>query len=402
MKVYWYILVAIGCLSADGSLRSEEPAALITQDHLRFERAMIFSGQGTDFTAYIGMYDAAVDAGRPPDLIIATSGGAIAGVIITSYPNRTERNEFLSSHRLHEMMLSIHIDRPQTGPLLPRWTNWKLRAIGIAPRPPQLFTKPLATKPNNFGIAEADFPFGLNPAAPRMILIAAECDFTSTHALRPGKKLFTETWFTDPVTALRLQGIGSSIGEKYPKSAVHANAKIVTDATVNEAMQASISEPYIFAPTRCQGRYYAGGVINLWPYELAQKLARETIVPKQGPFRQLIEDLIASVFEYAPKQRREEVDRLPVTWRVDMADSEEFTKDYSFWFHVKWVRNESEVQALPGGQPRPNKPYLIPRPHIVQSVPEDENEFHRCLNAQWQYGYDRTKAAFDAKNECPK
>ena len=388
------VLLSMSTAASGGAEDSPVPAR---SDCRPFQRAMIFSGQGTDFTAFIGMYDAAVDAGRPPDLILATSGGAIAALIVGSFPERADRNAFLSSPAFHEMMLSIHIDHPESGPFWLRSFVWRLRSVGIAPMPPHIFTRPIASKPRNFGIPEADRPFGSNPNGPRVIFIAGQCEFDGRLQRRPGRKLFTETWFTDGITAVHLAGLGSGMGAKYPRSAIRCQSKTVADATVNDAMQASISEPYIFSPFRLEGHFYTGGAVNLWPCELADQLARETIVPKQGPFCGAVEALIAGVFEYSPAERRRDVDRLPVACRVDLSDSDEFTRDYSFWFKLKVVSNVSEVQAYPGGQPRPDRPYPFPRPNIVQSVPEDAAEFHRRLNLQWQYGYDRTRAAFAGK-----
>lgn len=100
------------------------------------------------------MYDAAVEAGLAPDLIIGTSGGSIAALIISTYPDRLERNKFIASSRLHEMLLSIQIEHPRVLLESGRALRWRIRGIGLAPtrrtysRDPSLRSQGILASPN--------------------------------------------------------------------------------------------------------------------------------------------------------------------------------------------------------------------------------------------------------------
>ena len=69
---------------------------------------------------------------------------------------------------------------------------------------------------------------------PKIIIIAAKLEYSKANALRIGKKLFTETWFTDQQTGEYLSGMESPVGARFSRSAVQANAEVRTDFTVAE------------------------------------------------------------------------------------------------------------------------------------------------------------------------
>lgn len=363
-------------------------------DSLPFKRAIIFSGEGTDFTCHIGMYDAAVEAGLAPDLIIGTSGGSIAALIISTYPDRLERNKFIASSRLHEMLLSIQIEHPRVLLESGRALRWRIRGIGLAPHPPDIFTRPIASIPGNFGLTESDHPFEVNPKGPKVLLVAGELHFDTSKGLRSSQKLFTETWFTDPDTARYIPADMPTIGTVYPNSAVCPLGQTVTDVKLSEAMMASIAEPHVFLPVTVGGKTYTGGVINLHAIELAGRLAEEVITPKMGHHSRVATNVIHSVFEYEPNQRMDAVNQFPVKYRVDFSDATPALKGNSFWFSAKFVNNESEVQSVLSGDYKKDRAYLIPRYRIVDNVPASFEEYQKKINAQWQYGYDRAKMAF--------
>jgi hypothetical protein len=227
-----------------------------------------------------------------------------------------------------------------------------------------------------------------------LILVASALDYDSGVHLA-GRKLVTETWFTDPATATHLMGLNSAIATRYPGSTVRRKPRVIDNLTLSEALFASISEPYAFEPACVAGTRYAGGVANLWPVELADALATEIILAKQTPLSWMSESLGSSLVEYRQNARRfYVVDRMPVAYRVDLSDYYKLFEKESFWFATKWIDNESEVQAVVPGESESQRTYRIPRLRIVEEVPEDHGEFCRRVIIQWQYGYDRAAAAF--------
>ena len=58
---------------------------------------MVLSGGGFRFGIYLGMYAAARDAGRAPDLVLASCGGAIAAAVIHTLPDPAAQKAWLAS-----------------------------------------------------------------------------------------------------------------------------------------------------------------------------------------------------------------------------------------------------------------------------------------------------------------
>jgi hypothetical protein len=352
-----------------------------------FRRAMIFSAMGTDFSTFVGMYDAALDAGWAPDLIFGSSGGAVAAALIAVYPDRDARMQFLMSAEFHELLLSIRVEQSRPLPVIAQSVLWSLRNLGVPPHPPDLFTRPLASLPAVLPVTGFDIPFPCKPGQPRIIAVAGRLDYADPQRLRPGRKLFTETWFTDPCTAALVSGLPSPIGVRYRRSAVAADIDVIADQTLLDAARASAAEAHLFEPVCVAGRWYTGGIIDEWPVEAAAVLACETIVIRQNKLDHLVERVVAGVFEYSPQQRKMEVDRFPVTFRVDMEDTSAATKEASMWFDLRLVGRDADG-------PECARTCVLPRPRIVSTVPHEVGEFQRRVRLQYCNGYERARRAF--------
>jgi hypothetical protein len=373
-------LLAGRCEAADGpgDFAGRGPA---------FRRAMIFSSMGTDFVTFLGMYDAALDAGCPPDLIIGTSGGSVAAVIIAVYPDRDARMQFLMSAEFHQLLLSIHVEQSRPLPAIAQSVLWSGRNLGIPLHPPDLFTRPLASLPAVLPVTGFDIPFPCKAGQPRIITVAGRLDYADPHRLRPGRKLFTETWFTDPCTAALVAGLPSPVGVRYRRSAVAADLDVISDQTLLDGARASVAEAHLFEPVCVAGQWYTGGVIDEWPVEAAAVLACETIVVRKNKLGHLVERVVAGVFEYSPTERKREVDRFPVTFRVDMQDTSAATKEASMWFDIRWVGRDSQELEC-------ERTCGLPGPRIVSTVPREVGEFQRRVRLQYCNGYERARRAF--------
>ena len=60
-----------------------------------FHHSLVFSGGGTRFALYGGMYNALDDLGKTPSLLIASCGGAFAALVINAFPTHEERKAYL-------------------------------------------------------------------------------------------------------------------------------------------------------------------------------------------------------------------------------------------------------------------------------------------------------------------
>ena len=87
------------------------PANAPAQDK-PFQRALVLTGGGFKFMYEFGVYDALVDRGWKPDLIITTCGAAVVGAIIHGVPDRTERLALLQSP---EMLRAFHAFKLKRG-----------------------------------------------------------------------------------------------------------------------------------------------------------------------------------------------------------------------------------------------------------------------------------------------
>lgn len=344
-----------------------------------FRHAVIFSGLALDFTAYLGLYDAAVEAGKAPDLIIATSGGAVAAGIIAAFPDKNERLAFLESEVFYHFMSDLPVTNNRPINFFTRLPRFIPRTYGLAPLTPNLWRKPLSQPPITSDQTQFDVPFPTQQDGPRVILIAGKLEFCRPNSLRIGKKLFTETWITDPQTGEYLAGISSPVGSKFRRSSVMENAEVRTEFTIAEALLASISEPYLFTPAVLDGEEYTGGAIDLWPVELAHALADDLTLPKLPDLTRTIELAFGSVFEYSNKRRMREVQNTAVSNWVDLEDNREVLKDSSFWFKLEMVKEE----------PDGSRNYLIPRPRVVYTSPATYEEFLERIRLQYNYGYER-------------
>jgi hypothetical protein len=91
----------------------------------------------------------------------------------------------------------------------------------------------------------------------------------SRHA--PGReKLFAETIFTEPRVAGLLAGMPSPIASNAHKNSVVApQIEFETQIAVADAVRAPIADMYYFRCHQIGEHHYSGGVIDLFPIEIA-------------------------------------------------------------------------------------------------------------------------------------
>lgn len=77
----------------------------------KYKRAVVFSGGGSRFAIYGGIFSAMEDRGYIPDLIIGTCGGAMASAIINSFETNNERKEYMKSLELYNFIKSLKLTK---------------------------------------------------------------------------------------------------------------------------------------------------------------------------------------------------------------------------------------------------------------------------------------------------
>lgn len=354
-----------------------------------FRRAMVLSGMGPDGLLYLGAYDAAVDLGRAPDLLIATSGGSLAAGLIMALPDRAERNAFLASRALHSMMLTIEVDQGDPNRVMAKVPGWYLQSAGVFDCPPRVFGRSIVTVPQTWNDPRVSQAFPTNHPGPRVVVIAAHLERTPRVDLPGATKRFSEAWITDRETAALLRGSTSALACRYPRSALVPNVRVIDRMSIGQSVRASLAEPHIFNPSEFEGEHYLGGIINLYPIEAANSLADEVVTVRLRSSILVFESMFRGVFRFSLNERQAFADSQPVAARIDFRDKEEALAGRSFWFHVKRVRRKADVQAVENPECETDKVWLIPRRTVVDGVPEDHAEFVRYVRAQYEYGYRR-------------
>ncbi len=158
----------------------------------------------------------------------------------------------------------------------------------------------------------------------RSVIVAARMDFEPSEAgqkLSPRRKLYTETYFTDPDTARFISGVRSFTGSNFPLSAMNVNTQVLSHVSLMKAVRASIAEPLLTSPPLVDDRYYMGAAADLNPIYLARALADEVIARKPTEFNNFFEAPgIEAVFGFDPNQVSRKVSEAGVDRWIDVPE----------------------------------------------------------------------------------
>ena len=326
---------------------------------------MVFAGGGFRFGIYLGMYAAARDAGRAPDVLLATCGGAIAAAIIQALPDDAQRKAWLSSPQMYQFWGSLQSARRATiaRTLAGAAQRWLSRAQ--APRIPNLFRDYLFEVPPQLPLPPAAASSEVAVASIGGKLLVGPQDVGQ---LRNGRKLFVQTVLCEPRAAALLHGMRSPFAD--PLWGDHAMAaEVLTDTRIGpeEAARLSITDFYYFPCHQRGDAYYIGGVVDLFPLEVAQRLADEVMIEFKESFDQTFS---------IPAWRS--VLGLDGNLRLCQVNGQHA----DVWFDTSDVS-----RALPTQQV--HKKLDLLRNRIVLALPTDHATYAQYMEAQWQYGYQR-------------
>src|ERR1700712_1059102 len=118
-------------------------------------RCLVFAGGGMRFGIYLGMHAAACDAGRAPDVLLASCGGALAAAIIQGLPDDAARKAWLASHAMYDFWRGLQ-PGPQAGIARMLWRAGR-RFVSTQPAPtvPDLFHDYLFEVPHHLPLPAA-------------------------------------------------------------------------------------------------------------------------------------------------------------------------------------------------------------------------------------------------------
>lgn len=344
----------------------------LMENHEQYDRCLVLAGGGFRFAYYLGVHAAAEDSGRAPDVLLATCGGAIAAAVIAGLPDRHARLAWTASPEMYRFLGEVQPTRRATPvrTLAGAALRWFDRAP--AARIPDLAQDYLFDFPSPLPL-----PPGPLPGAPALAIVGGQLLFHPDEAgtERGPRQLFAQVVFCPARAAALLDGRKAPAADRRWSSGAVASA-LQTDGSMllPDAVRISIADMFYFGTQVCAARHYTGGVIDLFPIELAQSLARSVVMERKMPFnRWLALPALRSVLGIDGAARLRHVHEQHADAWVDTRDVAQALRGQGIRKRIGWRRNRIELD-----------------------VPDTHAAYEAQVNAQWQYGYRKGLAAFAA------
>lgn len=336
------------------------------KQELQYERCMVLAGGGFRFGYYLGMHAAAVDAGRAPDLLLATCGGALAGAIIAGLPDSASRKAWLMSPQMHTFFRNLR-SAPHATPLR-ALTQAALRRVCSAPamRIPDLYR---------------DYLFEIPPALPlppaagdalALAILGGKLLFAPHEAgqRRGERPLYQVTLFGNQRIAALADGMPATMHDW--SSSVAADLHTDSAMPAIDAARISIADMFYFPAQQANNAYYTGGAIDLMPIELAQRLARHVTMEIKQPYDQLLAiPALKTVFGIDGNQRMRQVRAQHADTWIDTSDAHVALRGTGIRKQIDWRRNRIQLLA-----------------------PVSHAQYAADVETQWRYGYERAQKAY--------
>ena len=337
---------------------------------MRYQQCLVMAGGGFRFGIYLGMYAAARDAGKAPDLVLASCGGAIAAAVVHAMPDPVQQKAWLQSHEMHRFWSAI---APAPAATIHR-TVWGLaaRALDVrpAPRVPDLFNNYLFALPS---LPQLTLPAGQR--GPDVVLVGSRLLFDASEVghRRGQRRLFEQTVFCGPRAAQLLHGATAPLGSvECCDTTVAPQVAIDTSMPLDVAARISVSDMYYFACHRQGDAHYMGGVVDLFPIELAHRLADRVVMEFKAPFDQFMSvPAWRAVLGTDANQRLREVHAQHADVWIDTSDIEQALAKPFLRKFLAWRENRVRLEPAP-----------------------DYPAFVQHMDEHWNFGYARASEAF--------
>lgn len=340
----------------------------------KYNNVVVFSGGGTRFPIYCGMYAALEDFGCKPDLVIASCGGAIATSIINSFKTNKDRLEYLKSDELYEFTVSSQLTKER------KMYRISLLCVRLA-----INKKKAPYIENVFDRYLVDMPQDISPYLPSLssqfgknidsIIVGSKILFSKSDIgqKRGGRKLYRKVLFTDKSTSNNIDINNISVlSPNYYDSAIALDIDIKTDVSITTATRISISDMFYLQPVFYENSYFAGGAIDLVPIELACSLGTNVFAERKMIYTKYEEALLRGVYGYSGNQRLSYVNTQPVYKWIDTNDATDVLSKYYCKKKMDFLKLEINI-----------------------SMPKSKREYQDNMQYLWNYGYQTIKKAFD-------
>jgi predicted acylesterase/phospholipase RssA len=330
---------------------------------------MVLGGGGFRFGIYIGMYAALRKAGKAPDVLLASCGGAIAATIIHNLPDPGAQRAWLSSPEMYRFWCSLK--STQHAVLLGSLLRAARRKLSTASAPviPDLFGDYLFEIP-----PQLPFPPATGTPEVDVAIIGGKLLFDESDVGQPRgqRKLFAETVFCGERAAAALQDMDSPLNDiRWGEHAVARELLVDGSVPLTDAARISIADMIYFRCQQYRGQEYIGGVLDLFPVEIARRLGVEVVMEFKEAFDQVFSiPAWRSVLGVDGNARLRYANTHLADMRIDSSDVSVVLEKQQLQQKLDWLRNRIEL-----------------------AMPPSYETFVQHMNDQWQYGHDRATEA---------
>jgi len=332
------------------------------------------AGGGFHFGYYLGIYAAMCKVDKRPDIILASCGGSIAAAIVQALPNDAQRKAWLCSPQMYAFWRGLK--SKQNARLTDAFAGaMKRRFFGHSAKyVPDLFNDYLFEIP-----AQLPLPLhGGNAPHVDVAIVAGKLLYKESEVgqLRKSRKLFSEIILCNERAAGLLSNLQAPLSAPhFGDSAVAPQLLIDVTMPISDAVRASIADMFYF---RCHSHVsgntvnnYIGGVIDLFPIELANHLAKNVTMELKGFYDKTYGlPAVRSVLGFDGNQRLNQVLQQHADAWVNTSDMEKYFFKQRIRQKIIWHRNKIDIVA-----------------------PPNYDTYLQIIEAQWQYGYQRAMNA---------
>lgn len=383
-----------------------------------YERVQLFSGGGSRFGYYLGSYAALVAHDLTPDMIVGTCGGSLSAYLVNLAPDPRDLQELMCSRELYRVITAIrHVAPDEVSKRLKirymtqafkRWRLTKQKANGQRQQQADNYERILdelqqlaifrvdneeqwLDELSGFSLKQNNNLF--NPTAPEIAIIASRLYPTANQGTTASNSVHNDFRLQELLFAPPRLAVLDLIAEKLNSPAhTFANGRItqsvrtLTKWDFAPAIRASMADMYYLPPTHIAALGWClGGVINLTPIELACQLGHSVFAEtKAGYDSWLAAPAIQRVFGFDPNERLAQVQGFDSTETLPRADSVETSPRVN---QLHWLPFADNAQQL--ARQHVQKRFNI-RQMTVELIHSDYDGFVQQMQAQWQYGYQRT------------
>ncbi|WP_379543909.1 patatin-like phospholipase family protein [Psychrobacter sp. R86515] len=378
-----------------------------------YERVQLFSGGGSRFGYYLGSYAALAAHDLTPDIIVGTCGGSLSAYLVQLAPDPNDLQALMCSCKLYRVITAIRHVAPEEANkrlklrymthALKRWRLSKQRDNGQGQRQADSYER-LLNELQQLAMFRIDneqywldeltrFAASINGSAadkttPEIAIIASRLYQASTDGLYNEKLTLQELLFAPPCLANLPDSILGLAEEQITSPThtlangrIHPSVKVQTQWDFAPVIRASMADMYYLPPTHIpELGWCLGGVINLTPIELACQLGDSVFAEtKAGYDPWLAAPAIQRVFGFDPNRRLAAVHDYQPMRKPSYATSNHH--------QLHWLPFADNEQQLRGQnvQKRFNLKQMT-----VELIHSDYDGFVQQMQAQWQYGYQRT------------